>query len=245
MTTLAFRSFAQTDPGTRRRLNEDSYVDRTDAGLWAVADGVGGAHAGEVASAAVAAALAAIPPGLPGEQMLAEVRQRIQGVHRDLRDMAAARGPGTMIASTAVVLVVAGGHFACLWAGDSRAYLLREGVLSRLTRDHSLVQAMVDAGTISAAEAEHHPRANVITRAVGGGEDTLVLDKVMGPIRPNDRFLLCSDGLTKAVEEAELAALLGAPAGVSSPSELLIQAALARQASDNVTVVAVEVRGAG
>ena len=244
MAGLAFRSFALTHPGTRRRLNEDSYVDRAEAGLWAVADGVGGADAGEVASASVSAALTAIPAGLPGEQMLAELRQRLQAVHGDLQTMAAARNPPGTIASTAVVLMAAGMYFACLWAGDSRAYLLRDGVLRRLTRDHSLVQALVDAGTITEAEAEHHPRANVITRAVGAGETPLELDKITGTLQPNDRFLLCSDGLTKTLNEAELAALLGAPDGVPPP-ELLVQAALAREASDNVTAVTVEVRGVG
>jgi protein phosphatase/serine/threonine-protein phosphatase Stp1 len=226
-------------------LNEDSYVDRSDAGLWAVADGVGGTQAGEVASASVSAALMALPAGLPGEQMLAELRQRLQGVHGELRAMAAAREPPGIIASTAVVLVAAGRYFACLWAGDSRAYLLREGVLSRLTRDHSLVQAMVDAGTMTEAEAEHHPRANVITRAVGAGEDVLELDKITGEMLLGDRFLLCSDGLTKALDEAELAALLvRTPDGMPS-AELLVHAALAREASDNVTAVTVEVKGIG
>jgi protein phosphatase/serine/threonine-protein phosphatase Stp1 len=230
------QSHAATDPGTKRRLNEDSYLDRPEIGLWAVADGVGGASAGEVASAAVCDALGSIEAGLSGEQMLHAVRERLQGVHRDLL----VRGAGATIASTVVVLIVAGGYFACLWAGDSRIYLLHGGELRRLTRDHSLVQAMVDDGNLTEAEAAHHPRANVITRAVGAGEGELALDKVVGEVRAGDRFLLCSDGLTKALEEAELAGLLGMPDGVAH-AELLVQAALARQASDNVTAVTVEV----
>ena len=237
---LTFRSSALTHPGCRRRLNEDSYVERCEAGLWAVADGVGGSDAGEVASAAVSAALMAVPAGLSGELMLAELRRSLQGVHEALQTMAAARMPPGTIASTAVVLIAAGAYFACLWAGDSRAYLLRDGALQRLTRDHSLVQAMVDADSITAAEAEHHPRANVITRAVGAGEARLDLDKVTGALRPGDRFLLCSDGLTKALDETELTALLGATDLASLP-ELLIHAALAHEASDNVTAVTVDV----
>jgi protein phosphatase/serine/threonine-protein phosphatase Stp1 len=238
--TMGFRSHGATDPGTKRRLNEDSYLDRPGVGLWAVADGVGGAAAGEVASAAVCEALAAIRAGLSGDEMLAEVRQRLQAVHQDLLAMAAGRGAGVTIASTVVVLMVAGAHFACLWAGDSRIYLLQEGVLRRLTRDHSLVQAMVDDGTLTEAEAEHHPRANVITRAIGAGEGDLALDKVTGEVLAGDRFLLCSDGLTKAVQEAELAVLLGAPEG-ASPAELLVAAALAHAARDNVTAVTIEI----
>jgi serine/threonine protein phosphatase Stp1 len=237
MTPLDLKSHAFSDPGTKRRLNEDSYLDRPDLGLWAVADGVGGASAGEVASAAVCDVLATIAPGLSGDQMLAEVRERLQTVHRDLKNRAA----GGTIASTVVVLIVAGPYFACLWAGDSRIYLLHDGALRRLTRDHSLVQAMVDDGHLTEAEAENHPRANVITRAVGAGQGDLALDKVVGEVRTGDRFLLCSDGLTKALDEAELAALLGLPDGVSH-AELLVQAALARDASDNVTAVTVEVR---
>jgi serine/threonine-protein phosphatase Stp1 len=181
-------------------------------------------------------ALATIQPGLSGDQMLAEVRERLQTVHHDLM----VRAAGGTIASTVVVLIVAGPYFACLWAGDSRVYLLHDGLLRRLTRDHSLVQAMVDDGHLTEAEAENHPRANVITRAVGAGEGDLALDKVVGEVRAGDRFLLCSDGLTKAVDEAELAALLGLPDEVS-PAEFLVKAALARDATDNITAVTVAV----
>ena len=94
-------------------------------------------------------------------------------------------------------------HFACLWAGDSRAYLLRDGALQQITRDHSLVQELVESGVIRPEEAEHHPRANVITRAVGADLDEFALDKVSGRIQVGDRFLLCSDGLCKTVPEDE------------------------------------------
>jgi len=127
----------------------------------------------------------------------------------------------------------------CLWAGDSRAYLLRDGVLHQITRDHSLVQELVESGMIRPEEAEHHPRANVITRAVGAELDDFALDKVSGPIRPGDRFLLCSDGLSKTLPEAELAALLGETDSVP-PAQSLIAAALAMNVSDNVTAVTIE-----
>jgi protein phosphatase/serine/threonine-protein phosphatase Stp1 len=130
-------------------------------------------------------------------------------------------------------------HFACLWAGDSRAYLLRDGALRQITRDHSLVQELVEAGAIRPEEAEHHPRANVITRAVGAELDDFALDKISGRIQAGDRFLLCSDGLCKTVPEDELASLLSDHAG-ATPPDTLIAAALALNASDNVTAVAVE-----
>jgi protein phosphatase/serine/threonine-protein phosphatase Stp1 len=230
--TLA--SEAATHPGTVRPRNEDSYVDRGDIGLWAVADGAGGHGAGDVASAAVAEALQDLPPGLSAAEMLAQVRLRITAVHNDLRARAAAAGPGRIIATTVVILLARGGHYACLWAGDSRAYLLRGGALSRITRDHSVVQDLVEAGLIDDGDAESHPQANVITRAVGA-DGPFELDKVSARIAPGDRFLLCSDGLFKAVAEPDIAALLEAGDGPDG----LIAAALAHGARDNVTAVAI------
>jgi protein phosphatase/serine/threonine-protein phosphatase Stp1 len=227
-------SQAVTHPGAVRQRNEDAFVDRGDIGLWAVADGAGGHGAGDVASAAIAAALRDMPPGLAAAEILAQVRLRLGAVHAALREQAAAAGANRIIASTVVVLLARGGHYACLWAGDSRAYLMREGVLARLTRDHSLVQEMVERGVIDEDSAESHPHANVITRAVGA-DGELDLEKVSARIAPDDLFLLCSDGLFKALPEGEIAAILAAGGGPAA----LLEAALARGARDNVTAVAV------
>jgi protein phosphatase/serine/threonine-protein phosphatase Stp1 len=232
---IRFQSWAGTHPGAVRTHNEDSFVDRPDLGLWAVADGAGGHDAGEVASGMLKEALETVPPGLSASELLAQVRLRVEEVHQALREEAARRGPRSMIASTLVVLLARDGHFACLWAGDARAYLLRRGELAQVTRDHSLVQELVDAGAITAEEAEGHPRANVITRAVGAAE-SLELDKVSNRLLAGDRFLLCSDGLNKTLSDPELAGLLVEP----GPAERLIAEALARRASDNITVVAIE-----
>ncbi|RVT98812.1 serine/threonine-protein phosphatase [Rhodovarius crocodyli] len=229
-------SSAATDKGMVRKRNEDQVICRPDIGLWAVADGAGGHGSGDVASAAIAEALGAIPPGLTAAEMLAQLRLRLSAVHQELTEQAAAREQGGTIASTVVVLLIRGEHYAALWAGDSRAYLLRGGMLLRVTRDHSLVQEMVDAGTITAEEAEHHPRGNIITRAVGGG-DELELDKVVGRVEPGDRFLLCSDGLFKDLPEAEIAALLSAGRDAAA----LIAAANAAGARDNVSAVVLAV----
>jgi protein phosphatase/serine/threonine-protein phosphatase Stp1 len=226
-------SDAATHPGAVRTRNEDSLVHRPDLGLWAVADGAGGHGAGDVASQAVAAALEAIPPGLSAAEILAQARLRLIGVHAELQAQAAALGEDRLIATTVVLLLARHGHFACLWAGDSRAYLLRRGaMLLRLTRDHSLVQEMVDQGTLTEAEAETHPQANVILRAVGANGE-LLLDKVSGRIVPGDALMLCSDGLFKALPEAELADLLRQEAGAAA----VVEAAVARGARDNVSVV--------
>jgi serine/threonine protein phosphatase Stp1 len=242
--SLTIRSSATTDTGPVRGHNEDAYVDRPDLGLWAVADGAGGHEAGEVASGMIAETLEDIPPGLSAEDMLVQVRSRISATHDALREEAARRGEDAVIASTLVLLLVRQNHFACLWAGDSRAYLLRSGALSPITRDHSLVQELVDAGMLAEEAAANHPSANVITRAVGGGSDTLDLDKVTGEIRPGDRFLLCSDGLCKTMSDAQLGILLQ-EADVPSASDLLVQAALAHRATDNVTAVVVAAMAAG
>ncbi|MGH7040891.1 MAG: PP2C family protein-serine/threonine phosphatase [Acetobacteraceae bacterium] len=231
-------SWATTHVGARRTHNEDTLVNRPDLGLWAVADGAGGHAAGEVASGMIAAALEAIPPDASPTELLSQVRARIDATHTALREEAERRGPDVTIASTVVVLVVREDHFACLWAGDSRAYLLRDGALLQISHDHSLVQELVDSGAISAEEAEHHPHANVITRAVGAAMDDVALDKVSDRLQSGDRFLLCSDGLNKTLPDADLAAVL-AGAGDEAPTEALVAAALARQVNDNVTAVVV------
>jgi len=234
-----FRSCAATHVGTVRTHNEDNFVNRPDLGVWAVADGAGGHQAGALAARIVTDALNEVPSGLAAAELLAEVRLRLAQAHAEVRAETARRGEGTMIATTVVALLAHRNHFACLWAGDSRAYLLRGGVLRQVSHDHSLVQELVDAGALSAREALVHPRANVITRAVGADAPTLDLDKITDRLRPGDRFLLCSDGLSKIVPEEEIACLLAGDQ--DSPAEQLIAAALAHHCDDNVTAVTVEV----
>jgi serine/threonine-protein phosphatase Stp1 len=239
MSAVHLRSWSMSHPGMKRKHNEDAYVDRPDLGVWAVADGAGGHHAGEVAAGMIRESLEAIPAGLSASELLAEVRTRIEATHEALRAEALRRGPDVIIASTVVVMLARNDHFACLWAGDSRAYLLRDGTLQQITRDHSLVQELVESGMIRPEEAEHHPRANVITRAVGAELEEFALDKVSGRIQAGDRFLLCSDGLNKTLPDDQLASLLAANEGVPPPQSL-IAAALAHNVSDNVTAVAVD-----
>lgn len=239
-----FRSWAFTHVGAVRNHNEDRFVDRPDLGLWAVADGAGGHQAGEVASGKIAELLESIPAHLDAQQVLAEVRQRLADAHRILQQEAARRGSGAVVASTVVVLLARDAHYACLWAGDSRAYLLRDGELSQVTRDHSLVQELVDSGMITEEQALTHPQANVITRAIGSDAETLDLDKVTGQLLPGDRFLLCSDGLSKTLAESDIAATLRDRSGIAVP-ERLIELALAQRVGDNVTAVAIEIAAGG
>lgn len=239
-----FFAHGLTHPGTVRNHNEDMFVNRPDIGLWAVADGAGGHDAGEVASRMLSDALDGIPVDLTAEATLTEVRKRIAMTHAALHDSAARKGQGVLIASTVVVLIVRRGHFACLWAGDSRAYILRKGALRQLTRDHSLVQELVDAGRLASQDAEKHPRANVITRAVGAAGPTVELDMVSEPVFVGDRFLLCSDGLSKALDMATLTTIAqrGKP-DVAAPG--LVAAALEARANDNVTAVVIEIAADG
>jgi protein phosphatase/serine/threonine-protein phosphatase Stp1 len=233
--TWRLASHAATHAGAVRPRNEDALLDRPDLGLWAVADGAGGHGAGDVASAAIIAALQAIPPGLSAAELLAQVRLRLSAVHAELQEEAERRGPGRIVASTVVVMLARGEHYAMLWAGDSRGYLLRQGTLSRVTRDHSLVQELVDQGTLREEDAESHPQANVITRAVGAHGE-LELDKISGRIAEGDRFLLCTDGLFKTMAEAEITAMLSGGADAAA----IVTEAVGRGARDNVSAVGVD-----
>ena len=231
----AWRSWALTHAGAVRSNNEDRFVDRPEVGLWMVADGAGGHDHGELASGLLAEALSRTD-GLAGSDLIADIRASVARTHHDLRARAQAEGEAVMIASTIVVFLASGPHYACLWAGDSRIYRLRAGRLTQLTRDHSLVQALVDQGAISEAEAERHPHANIITRAIGADGPEPELDKVTDRAEPGDRFLLCSDGLNKALDDPTIARL----AGARDPARRLIEAALEYGVRDNVTAIVVE-----
>jgi protein phosphatase len=219
-----------------RTLNEDAFLNRPDAGVWAVADGMGGHDGGEIASARVIHALESVAGCANAYAMRDTATRALRKANEDL----VARGLahfGGAIGSTVAVLLAFGGHYACMWAGDSRIYVYRGGQLRLLTRDHSYVQEMVDAGVLGAEEARSHPKGNVITRAVGA-RPSLQIDAAFGPIRAGDRFLLCSDGLSSLVHEREIAEELHrAPA--ERAADRLIARALSRGASDNVTVVIV------
>ncbi len=234
----AWLAAARTDVGRVRKLNEDAFVSRPEIGLWAVADGAGGESAGDRASGLIVEALNKIGPPETAADFLIEVRDSLRAVNRLLRLEAAASGGHRLIASTIVTLLAFGQHFACAWAGDSRLYLHRNGRLRQISRDHSEVQEMVDCGMLTPEEARTHPRANVVTRAVGA-EDDLTLEMVQDQVRAGDVFLLCSDGLTKMLEDSEIAPL-AAIRPIDGAVDALIETTLRRGGTDNVTVVMIE-----
>jgi serine/threonine protein phosphatase Stp1 len=234
---MGFECVSRTHVGLKRKINEDSVLAEPDRGLWAVADGMGGHDAGEVASAMVTDALRQLPSAdLDG--LAAAAVESLRDVNRRLIELARSGGQRT-IGTTVVGLAIADGAFRCFWMGDSRAYRLRGGEIERISHDHSLVQNLIDAGMLKPEEAEEHANANLITRAVGVAEQCEV-DVASGDARAGDRFLLASDGLTRLVPDDELAAELmrGSPADAA---DKLIETVLERGAPDNVSLVIVTV----
>lgn len=232
---MQFECVSRTDVGLKRQINEDSLLVRTERGLWAVADGMGGHDAGEVASAKVVDALAALPAADGLDTLVQSAVEALLQANRELIALASSNGPQRTIGSTAVGLAIAGERYCCFWAGDSRAYRLRGGTIERLSKDHSLVQGLIDAGMLKPEEAEDHEHANVITRAVGVMPE-LVIDTVGGDVRSGDLFLLASDGLTRLVGDEEIAAELESRP-LDEAADRLIGIVLARGAPDNVSLV--------
>lgn len=229
---------AATHEGLVRRINEDGYCVRDDVGLWAVADGMGGHAFGDWASNAVVQALGSVTLSDDFATATQAVADAMHSANR--RIWAEAQRRGQQMGSTAIALLVRGDRFAALWVGDSRAYLLRRGMLHQLTRDHSQVQELVDRGFITAAEAQHHPRGHVLARAIGVGA-RLDVDVVTDEIEPGDIFLLCSDGLTGVLDDAALAAILAGGDRVAALDKLIADT-LRGGAPDNVTAVLVGVQ---
>lgn len=211
---------------------------RTECGLWAVADGMGGHEAGDVASGKIRDALLRLPETEP-DRLVDNAIAALGGVNRELLALAGSNDSERTIGSTVVGLVIAGGQYRCFWAGDSRAYRVRGGEIAQLSRDHSLVQSLVDAGMLEPAQAVDHPNASVITRAVGVAEE-LKIELASGDAQPGDRFLLASDGLTRVVDDQELATVL-ASNGPEEAADQLVETVLARGAPDNVTLIIVKI----
>jgi serine/threonine protein phosphatase PrpC len=232
-----YRSAARTHVGAVRKRNEDAVLDRPEIGLWAVADGAGGHQRGDYASERIIAALSELAPPGAASLLIDDVKACLDRVNQDLRDTAADIGPGAMICSTVVAVLIADGHSCCLWAGDSRCYLLRGGGLRQLTHDHSYVQELVDRGEIGPEAAADHPLANIVTNLLGA-QERLTLDERWDQLMPGDTLLLCSDGLCRELADSDIAAILR-DHPVEPAADRLIETAVSRNAKDNVSVVVI------
>jgi PPM family protein phosphatase len=222
----------RTDVGRQRTANEDSLF--VSPPLFAVADGMGGAKAGEVASAVAVEAVEAAPESSePAEAQLAEI---VRAANRRIYDLAVAdesrRGMGT----TLTLAKVHGDEVSLAHVGDSRAYRMREGRLEQLTRDHSLVAELERSGQITAEAAEHHPQRSIITRALGPEPDVEV-DTYTLTVRDGDVFLICSDGLTSMISDEEVASIVRSAASLDEAAEALVRAANQSGGKDNITVI--------
>ncbi|MEA3640545.1 MAG: protein phosphatase 2C domain-containing protein [Lamprobacter sp.] len=237
---FVFQSASTTHPGRVRSVNQDALIDLPERGVWAVADGVGGHQQGEAASQAVVSAIAEVATSAHPEGLVEAIRQGIIGVNQQLLQRAHELGPDALIASTVAVMVADTNHCICLWAGDSRVYGFRQGRLSRLTRDHSQVEELVERGLLSAQDALHHPEANIILRAVGRTQ-MLELDAVVYDLYDQDKYLLCTDGITKELDEQEIAAVL-AKGSCHENCKQLLELALSRHCADNVAMIVVDAR---
>jgi protein phosphatase len=225
--------------GLVRDANEDAILTDPTGVLWAVADGMGGHGHGDLAADLVIDALARVPHGGTGRALLGAA---LRDAHAAVQRRARADGLGA-IGATVVALMLGEERATIGWAGDSRAYLLRGGRLVTLTRDHSLVQELVDSAVLTAAEADGHPQANVVTRAIGVGDEADPEFAELA-VQAGDRILLCSDGLCRVVPEAGIAALLTAAPDPEAACRALIEATLAAGAPDNVSAVVVEIGAA-
>jgi PPM family protein phosphatase len=231
---------ALTDPGRKRRRNEDSFV--VDPPLFVVADGMGGAKAGEVASRLAAASFREFHEAdelEPGPRLEAIIQEANRRIFERSRDDTGLSGMGTTV--TAALLgegAIAIGH-----VGDSRAYRIREGSLEQLTQDHSLVADLIRSGRLTPEEAEEHPQRSVITRALGTDPDVDV-DTFLIEAKPGDLFLICSDGLTSMVPEEEILEALRTSPSLEQAAKALVKGANKHGGEDNITVVLFRVEGA-
>ncbi|HKU92435.1 MAG TPA: protein phosphatase 2C domain-containing protein [Sphingomicrobium sp.] len=238
---MSFDCVSRTHVGLKRKVNEDSILVRTERGLWAVADGMGGHEAGDVASTMVTDALRALPIVYGLDDTVEAAVDALRRVNGELIRLARSEDDRSRTIGTTVVgLAIADGNFRCFWVGDSRAYRIRHGQIRRLSRDHSLVQDLVDAGMLNSADAEKHESANVITRAVGVSEE-LEVDSSTGEAAPGDIFLLASDGITRVVEDSELLEEL-ANGSLEAAADKLVELVLARGAPDNLSMVITRIR---
>ena len=232
MTLRIVEHVGRTDVGRQRSVNEDSLV--LAPPFFAVADGMGGAKAGEVASAMAAEAFEGESDS--GEAAEAQLSRILREANRRIYDLAVTDDSHRGMGTTVTAAKVTGDEVSLGHVGDSRAYRLRDGELEQVTRDHSLVAELERSGQITPEAAEHHPQRSIITRALGPEPDVQV-DTYTLAGRAGDLFLICSDGLTSMISDEELAAILRSSESLEEAAESLVRAANQSGGKDNITVV--------
>lgn len=232
---IKWTSFADTSVGTVRKVNEDSILLKPEIGLWAVADGMGGYEAGDVASNMIIEALNDTEYKAAFNDIIDTVEDSLIDTNNKILEYADIMLDQQTMGSTVVSLIIRGRVGACLWAGDSRLYRYRNGELQQMSQDHSQVEELIQQGFLTEEDAENHPDSNVITRAIGASEE-IYIDINVFSTQIGDTFLLCSDGLHNSVNVSDIINCLNEQNIEQSVNNLLAKA-LENNASDNVSVI--------
>lgn len=228
-------SHAVSHPGNKRKYNQDAYFCHDNNGLWAVADGMGGHEAGEVASQTIVQSLANLAQSGRENSNIRNITSILEDVNQQLFSQNSANE--RIAGSTVAIVRTTDNQCTCLWAGDSRIYLYRQGELQQLSSDHSVVQELINQGKLSIAEAATHKYRNVITRAIGVHQE-LAFDVKEINLQAHDKILICSDGLYNEIDNNEIAAILEY-ADLKHASKNLLDLCLSREAGDNVSFILV------
>lgn len=240
-----WRSAARSDIGKVRARNEDSFVNLAERGLWLVADGMGGHRDGALASRLIAESLSELPfEALSLAERTRHAQQCLHWLNRRFSDeltLLADRNLDPVMGSTVVALLADGQQLSCLWAGDSRCYLLRNRQLYQLSRDHCLARELVEQQQVDAQTAAKHPQAQVLTQAIGAASE-LKLEMLELEALPGDVYLLCSDGLYQYLTPAQLCAALASPSPEQALERLFAQV-LSGPARDNLSAVVLHYGG--
>ena len=231
---IVWNSVGRSDVGRVRNTNEDAFYHSTEQDIWAVADGMGGLARGDYASAVVAEAFVHFGKSSNIAASIRDLETRLRGAHTNCRSSFA----GERVGSTVAAMLSCGQYSFFLWAGDSRVYRLRGDQLKQMTKDHTVAQGKFERGELTANKVATHPGAHILTRAVGVHQ-TLHLDLDYDTVQPGDRFLLCSDGLYNDLSRDEIHLLL-AREPAQQALDTLIDAALEKSGSDNITAIIVD-----
>ena len=236
---LSWSSYGITDVGKVRKHNEDSMLEQPETGLWVVADGMGGHAKGDVASQMIVENLKKLHEGLNLVRYIDDIEDCIINVNKKLIETARKSKKKTTIGSTIAAMLAYEQYCVYMWAGDSRLYRVRDGDMRQITTDHSQVEIYIEQGLISREEALVHPHGNMITRAVGATEE-FFLDMDIQEMKSGDRYLLCSDGLTKHLTDEDIHEYMSSGTAEESCKHA-IDVTLSRGAGDNVTAIVIDI----